>query len=258
MAIGSSIEWTEATWNPVAGCTILSPGCTNCYAMRMARRLEAMGQEKYVGTTRMSGGRAKWNGVIRLDRATLDLPLSWKKGRMIFVNSMSDLFHEDVPFEYIEEVFAIMAKATQHTFQLLTKRAARLADLSPKLSWPSNVWMGVSVESEEYLHRVAALKQTAAQVKFLSLEPLLGPLYGLELEGIDWVIAGGESGPGARPVEATWIRDIRDNCLNVGVAFHFKQWGGVNKKSTGRTLDGRTWDAFPVTKEPNILQPSLL
>jgi protein gp37 len=252
MAIGSSIEWTEATWNPVAGCTILSPGCTNCYAMRMARRLEAMGQDKYAGTTRLSGGRPKWNGVIKLDRSALKLPLQWKKGRMIFVNSMSDLFHEDIPFEYVRDVFATMAKASQHTFQVLTKRHERLAELSPRISWPSNVWMGVSVESAEYLSRVSALRESGAQVKFLSLEPLLGPLRELELDAIDWVIAGGESGPGARPVEATWIRDIRDRCLDAGVAFHFKQWGGVNKKSTGRMLDGRTWDAFPVPRAGHV------
>lgn len=258
MAIGSSIEWTEATWNPVAGCTILSPGCTNCYAMRMAHRLEAMGQEKYSGTTRISGGRPKWNGVVHIDRSSLTLPLQWKKGRMIFVNSMSDLFHEDVPFEFVVEVFETMAKASQHTFQVLTKRAERLAELSPKLSWPPNVWMGVSVESETYLDRVSLLRGASAQVKFLSLEPLLGPLYSLDLRGIDWVIAGGESGPGARPVDAAWIRDIRDNCLNSGVAFHFKQWGGVNKKSAGRTLDGRTWDAFPSRRSGPLSEQAAL
>ncbi len=245
MATNSAIEWTEATWNPVAGCTIISPGCTNCYAMRMAKRLEAMGQPKYAGTTRMSAGRAKWNGIVRLDEASLALPGTWKTGRMIFVNSMSDLFHESVPIEFITRVFATMEEASHHTFQILTKRAERLEELSNFLHWPSNVWMGVSVENADYQYRIDHLRRTGAKTKFLSLEPLLGPLKNLNLQGIDWAIVGGESGPQARAISVEWVRSIRDQCIAAGVAFHFKQWGGVNKKKTGRTLDNRTWDEFP-------------
>jgi protein gp37 len=245
MATNSSIEWTEATWNPVAGCTVFSPGCTNCYAMRLARRLEAMGQPKYAGTTRLSGGRAKWNGIVRVDEESLKLPASWKTGRMIFVNSMSDLFHEKVPFGFIKRVFAAMRETPQHTYQVLTKRAERLAELSSRLEWPANVWMGVSVESRDYVPRIDNLRLSGAKVKFLSLEPLLGPLDRLILDEIDWVITGGESGPGARQMDPRWVRSIRDQCVNAGVAFHFKQWGGPNKKKTGRSLDGRTWDELP-------------
>ena len=245
MATNSAIEWTEATWNPVAGCSIVSPGCTNCYAMRMARRLEFMGQEKYSGITRMSGGRPKWNGKVRLDRSSLGIPLKWKTGRLIFVNSMSDLFHDDVPFEFINEVFAVMLTASQHTFQILTKRAERLEELSSKLYWPKNVWMGVSVESDEYQYRISHLGKTDAITKFLSLEPLLGPIQFDDLSNVDWAIVGGESGPGARAIDPAWARSIRDQCNSAGVAFHFKQWGGVNKKQSGRTLDGRTWDELP-------------
>jgi protein gp37 len=246
MANNSAIEWTEATWNPVAGCTIISPGCTNCYAMRMASRLQAMGQSKYTGTTRITGGRAKWNGKINLDRKSLDLPKQWKTGRTIFVNSMSDLFHDGIPLEFIKEVFATMVATPQHTFQLLTKRAERAEALSPHLPWPRNVWLGVSVENADYQWRIDHLRRASAFVKFLSLEPLLGPLEHLDLRGIDWAIAGGESGPKSRPVNIEWIRSIRDQCTNAKVAFHFKQWGGTNKKQTGRVLDGRTWDEFPV------------
>lgn len=245
MATNSSIEWTEATWNPVAGCTVISPGCTNCYAMRLARRLEAMGQSKYAGTTQMSGGRPKWNGTMRLDTKSLELPVHWKTGRRIFVNSMSDLFHESVPITFIHHVFETMIATPQHTYQILTKRADRLEELSSDLNWPKYVWMGVSVESADYAFRIEHLRRTGATVKFLSLEPLLGPLEGLNLTGIDWVIAGGESGPGARQMDADWVRSIRDQCKFSSVAFHFKQWGGVNKKKAGRTLDGRTWDEFP-------------
>ena len=247
MANNSSIEWTEATWNPVVGCTIVSPGCTNCYAMRMARRLEAMGQPKYAGTTRISGGRPKWNGTIRIDENSLGLPATWKTGRMIFVNSMSDLFHEDVPPAFTRRVFETMVSTPQHTYQILTKRAEILEEVSSRLTWPENVWMGVSVENADYAWRINHLRLTKAKVKFLSLEPLLGPLKDMDLRDIDWVIAGGESGPGARPMDADWARSIRDQCSAAGVAFHFKQWGGVNKKKTGRTLDGRTWDNFPET-----------
>lgn len=247
MATSSSIEWTEATWNPVAGCTIVSPGCTNCYAMRMAARLEKMGQPKYDGLTRKSGGRPKWNGLVHLDYASLDLPRSWSRGRFIFVNSMSDLFHEDVPLDFIQRIFTTMRETPQHTYQVLTKRGDRLSELSASLDWPDNVWMGVSVESHDYIDRIDHLRSSGAVVKFLSLEPLLGPLEALNLLGINWVIAGGESGPGARPMHADWVRSIRDQCESANVAFHFKQWGGVNKKRTGRTLDNRTWDEMPAT-----------
>lgn len=245
MATNSSIEWTEATWNPVVGCNVISPGCTNCYAMRMARRLEAMGQPKYIGTTRMSGGRPKWNGVIRVDKDSLKLPATWRAGRMIFVNSMSDLFHDEVPLDFVQQVFQAMTSTPQHTYQILTKRAERLEELAPKLDWPHNVWMGVSVENADYLYRIDHLRRTKAAIKFLSLEPLLGPLEAMNLMGVDWVIAGGESGPSARPMDPSWVRSIRDQCMSAEVAFHFKQWGGVNKKKTGRTLDGQTWDEFP-------------
>lgn len=249
MGLGSNIEWTEATWNPVAGCTLVSPGCTNCYAMRMARRLEAMGQAKYKGTTRISGGRAKWTGKIVLDERSLALPTKWKKGRRIFVNSMSDLFHEKIPLHFVQEVFAVMRSTPQHTFQILTKRSERLRDVASKIEWPSNVWMGVSVESQNYWARVDDLRSTPARTRFLSLEPLVGPLQIDNLSGIDWVIAGGESGPNARPMSADWVREIRDACLAQNVPFHFKQWGGVNKKSFGRVLDGRTWDQFPEARK---------
>lgn len=248
MATNSTIEWTEATWNPVGGCTIISPGCTNCYAMRLASRLEKMGQAKYAGTTRVSGGRAKWNGKIVLDRKALELPRKWKTSKIIFVNSMSDLFHDDVPLGFIHEVFGTMASTPQHTYQVLTKRAERVESLSSRLVWPGNIWLGVSVENEEFSWRIDCLRRTGAAVKFLSLEPLLGPLENLNLKNIDWAIAGGESGPGARPMSAEWVRSIRDQCNAANVAFHFKQWGGVNKKKAGRVLDGRTWDEFPASK----------
>lgn len=245
MANNSKIEWTEATWNPVAGCTILSPGCTNCYAMRLATRLAAMGQEKYQGITRKSGGRAKWNGRIKLDHSSLKLPQQWKRGRLIFVNSMSDLFHDDVPLKFIQRVFQTMNSTPQHTYQILTKRAERVQELSPQLTWTSNIWMGTSIENSDYSWRSDCLRRTHAAIKFLSLEPLLGPLDKLNLQGIDWVIVGGESGPGARAVQKSWVRSIREQCKSAGVAFHFKQWGGVNKKKAGRMLDGRTWDGRP-------------
>ena len=247
MGLASSIEWTEATWNPIAGCTVLSPGCTNCYAMRMAHRLALMGQDKYRATTRVSGGRAKWTGKIVLDERSVALPRTWAKGRFVFVNSMSDLFHDAVPLDFIQRIFGVMEETPQHTYQILTKRAERLSKLSAKLRWPRNVWMGVSVESQKYWSRVEHLRQTGAQVRFLSLEPLLGPISTLELDNIQWVIAGGESGPNARPMLPDWVRSIRDACIAQGVAFHFKQWGGVNKKATGRVLDKRTWDDMPTT-----------
>jgi protein gp37 len=216
--------------------------------MRLAARLAVIGQEKYIGTTRKSGGKHKWNGVVRIDEKSLSLPMSWKKGRLIFVNSMSDLFHEKVPVEFIKRVFATMNATRQHTYQILTKRGERLEDLSPQLNWAPNIWMGVSVENNAYLNRIKHLVRSDAHVKFLSLEPLLGPLERLNLTNIDWVIAGGESGPGARAMEAAWVRSIRDQCGRAGVAFHFKQWGGVNKKKAGRVLDGKMWDQWPNRK----------
>jgi len=234
MAQGSGIEWTEATWNPVTGCTKVSPGCKHCYAERMARRLQAMGQANYA------------NGFeLTLQPHMLELPLRWKQPRTIFVNSMSDLFHSGVPLAYVHEVFDVMARAHWHRFQVLTKRAERLHELSPRLPWPPNVWVGVSVESARYRSRIDHLRATGARVKFLSLEPLLGPLSGLDLQGIDWVIVGGESGPGARPMDPAWAIDLRNQCRRARVPFFFKQWGGTNKKRTGRTLEGRIWDEMP-------------
>jgi len=234
MASKSKIEWTETTWNPVTGCTKISLGCKNCYAERMAKRLRAMGQKNYI------------NGfqVTHHEHALLK-PLSWKKPQTVFVNSMSDLFHDNVPFTFIQNTFDTMWRADWHIFQILTKRSERLAEMSNQLHWPKNVWMGVSVENEQYSYRIDHLRRTPAVVRFLSIEPLLGPLPTLDLERIDWVIVGGESGPGARPMNAEWVMDIRDQCLNAGVPFFFKQWGGVRKKQTGRKLEGRTWDQFP-------------
>ena len=231
----SSIEWTESTWNPVTGCTKISAGCKNCYAERMAKRLHAMGQPNYRNGFRLT-----------LHEHAVKLPLGWRKPQVVFVNSMSDLFHRDVPLTFLKRVFAVMAQAVQHRFQVLTKRAERLSELAPTLAWPPNVWMGVSVENGDHRDRINHLRATPAAVKFLSLEPLLGPLPNLDLRGIDWVIVGGESGPRARPMDPTWARDLRDQCVAAGVAFFFKQWGGVWKSRTGRTLDGRTWDEMPV------------
>jgi len=237
MAINSGIEWTETTWNPVTGCTKISPGCKNCYAERMALRLQSMGQPNYR------------NGFkVTLHERMLPLPLMWRKPRMIFVNSMSDLFHKDVPTEFIEKTFAVMRKASWHTFQVLTKRSDRLREIEEKISIPKNVWLGVSVECEDYIYRIDDLRAVDAPVKFLSLEPLIGPLPGLDLDGIDWVIVGGESGPGARPMQEEWVTDIRDTCLASNVPFFFKQWGGIVKKRTGRVLEGRTWDQMPSLK----------
>lgn len=237
MAQQSSIEWTQATWNPVTGCTKVSPGCKFCYAERMAHRLQAMGQERYR------------NGFqVTLQDDLVELPLRWKTPRVIFVNSMSDLFHRDIPLEFIQRCFATMRKAAQHTFQILTKRPERVAEICDKLPWPENVWMGTSVENEDYVSRITALAEVPAKVRFLSVEPLLGPISNLPLAGIHWVIVGGESGPGARPMNIEWLREIRDQCVDVKVPFFFKQWGGVNKKRTGRILDGKTWNDMPTRK----------
>jgi len=234
MAGNSHIEWTDATWNPVTGCSKISPGCKNCYAERMAKRLKAMGQPNYVNGFR-----------VTVHPHMLDLPLAWRKPRRVFVNSMSDLFHEDVPLEFIRRVFAVMAKAHWHQYQLLTKRSARALELDRHLDWQPNIWFGVSIENAAYVHRIEDLRRTRARVRFLSLEPLLGPLPALDLNGIDWVIVGGESGPRARPMKVEWVRQIRDQCLEAGVPFFFKQWGGPFKSRTGRVLDGRTWDELP-------------
>jgi len=235
MAQGSGIEWTESTWNPVTGCTKISPGCKHCYAERMAERLQAMGQSNYR------------NGFeLTLQPHMLELPLRWRKPQTIFVNSMSDLFHKDVPIEYIERVFDVMRRAHWHRFQVLTKRADRLAELDARIDWAENIWMGASVESAKYRTRIDELRSTRALVKFLSLEPLLGPLPSLDLRGIDWVIVGGESGPKARPMNPEWVTDLRDQCRIARIPFFFKQWGGKNKKLAGRILDGRTWDEMPM------------
>lgn len=245
MALNSAIEWTESTWNPITGCDKISPGCKNCYAERMAMRLQAMGQRNYA------------NGFeLTLHPQALDLPLRWRKSQMIFVNSMSDLFHNDVPLEYIRRTFQVMRCAHWHRFQVLTKRAERLAELSSELEWPDNVWMGVSIESDRYCFRVDHLRQTAARIKFLSLEPLFGPLPSLDFSGIDWVIVGGESGPRARPMKEQWVLDIRSNCAKAGTPFFFKQWGGINKKAAGRMLRGRTYDEMPRI-EPALVHPLL-
>lgn len=234
MATNSTIEWTQSTWNPVTGCNKISPGCKHCYAERLAKRLKAMGQPNYR------------NGFkLTLQPRMLELPLSWKKPQTIFVNSMSDLFHKDVPLEYIQQVFDVMKRAHWHRFQVLTKRADRLAELNTRLDWAPNIWMGVSVESQKYVPRIAELQCTDATIKFLSLEPLLGPLTNLDLKQIDWVIVGGESGYGARPIKEDWVVEIRTQCRQFEVPFFFKQWGGVNKKKTGRLLEGRTWDEMP-------------
>ena len=235
MAINSSIEWTESTWNPITGCTKVSIGCKNCYAERMSKRLQAMGQPNYV------------NGFkLALHEKTLELPLNWKRPQTIFVNSMSDLFHEDVPTNFILQVFDVMRQAWWHRYQILTKRSDRLLELDPYLTWESHIWMGVTVENKDHIFRIDHLRQTHSLVKFLSLEPLLGPLHRLNLKGIDWVIVGGESGHQARPMDAPWVVDIRNQCQRTKVPFFFKQWGGLNRKKTGRKLEGRTWDEIPV------------
>lgn len=235
MSTQSRIEWTESTWNPLTGCTKISPGCKHCYAERMSKRLKAMGQPNYV------------NGFkLTMHEHVLEKPLEWKTPQVIFVNSMSDLFHKDVPLEFVQRTFDVMKRAHWHHFQVLTKRSERLLELSPHLEWAENIWMGVSVENADYTFRIDELRKTSAKIKFLSVEPLLGPLPKLNLKGIDWVIVGGESGPGARPLEKDWVTDVRDQCTKAIVPFFFKQWGGVHKKKAGRELEGRTWDEMPI------------
>lgn len=234
MALSSSIEWTESTWNPLTGCTKISSGCINCYAERLARRLQAMGNPNYQ------------NGFnIAIHEDSLEIPLKWKKPQTIFVNSMSDLFHEDVPDDFIFRVFKVMRRADWHHFQILTKRAERLTDISSKLPWAPNIWMGVSVENSDNLFRIEYLRNTGAYLKFISFEPLLGPVPDLNLDSIDWVIVGGESGPKARAIKKSWILEIQECCDSNRVPFFFKQWGGFNKKKAGRLLEGRIWDQRP-------------
>lgn len=234
----SSIEWTEMTWNPVTGCTKVSAGCKFCYAEVMSKRLKAMGVEKY-----------KDGFKLRMHEDALNIPYTWKKQKVVFVNSMSDLFHKDVPLEFIQKVFKVMNENGQHTFQVLTKRADRLLELHTQLNWTHNIWMGVSVEDLRVMSRVDLLRQTNARTKFLSCEPLIGPLHDLNLQNIDWVIVGGESGRKARPMDADWVLDIMDQCSAANVAFFFKQWGGTNKKKTGRILNGKTYDEMPFNVE---------
>lgn len=240
----SAIEWTEATWNPTTGCDQTSPGCDHCYALTLAKRLKAMGVEKYQidGDPRTSGP----GFGLTLHQDALDSPRRWRQPRLVFVNSMSDLFHKEVPIAFIRDVFDVMGDTPQHTYQLLTKRSRRLRQFAPHLEWPDNLWMGVSVESARYNFRIDHLREVPAAVRFVSAEPLLGPLGEVDFSGIDWVIAGGESGPNARPMDISWGRDLRDRCVRDGVRFFFKQWGGRTSKSGGRLLDGRTWDDMPV------------
>ncbi len=234
MAEHTTIEWTDATWNPVRGCTKISPGCKNCYAERFAERFRGV-----------KGHPFEQGFDLRLVPAKIGEPLRWRTPQRIFVNSMSDLFHNEVPLEYIKDVFDVMNRADWHQYQVLTKRAERLEELSRELRWAPNIWMGVSVENRDYLWRIDHLRRTKAHIKFLSIEPLIGPLGKINLRGIDWVITGGESGPRARPMDAAWVRDVRDQCVRAGVSFFFKQWGGVQKKRHGRELEGRTWDEMP-------------
>jgi len=238
MALKSAIEWTETTWNPVTGCTKVSEGCENCYAERFAIRLQGMGVPKYK------------NGFkLTIHPEALQEPLHWRKPRLVFVCSMSDLFHPDVPTNFIRKLFEIMSNLEQHTFQVLTKRPKRMKELSKFLFWTRNIWVGTTVENDKYYHRIYNLVEVPAKVRFISAEPLLGPLHNLPLKGINWVIVGGESGPGARYISPAWVREIRDRCVDSGVAFFFKQWGGVNKKRNGRVLDNKIWNEYPKVQE---------
>jgi protein gp37 len=246
MADRSAIEWTEATWNPVTGCDKISAGCDNCYALALSKRLKAMGVEKYQndGDPRTSGP----GFGVTVHPAALEQPKRWRSPRVVFVNSMSDLFHAKVPVSFVEDVFDVMRETPQHTYQVLTKRAIRARRLADRLDWPDNMWLGVSVENSQYFSRVDELREIPAAVRFLSCEPLLGSLEGIDLDGMGWVIAGGESGPNYRPMELSWARGIRDDCTQAKVPFFFKQWGGRTPKLLGRELDGRTWDEYPVAR----------
>jgi len=234
MSNSSKIEWTKASWNPVTGCSRVSPGCAHCYAERMAHRLQRIGQEKYK------------NGFkVTLHEDTLSLPLSWKKPRQIFVNSMGDLFHKDVPIDFIRKVFATMERADWHIYQLLTKRSERMLSLAPKLRWPENLWMGVTCESADYVYRMHQLQEIPSPIRFVSMEPLLGPIKTFPVKKIDWIILGGESGPGARPMDKKWVIEIKDRCDKYNIPFFFKQWGGVRRKDSGCLLDGKLYQAMP-------------
>ncbi len=250
----SAIEWTDATWNPVAGCSVMSAGCTNCYAMQMARRLESMGVEKYRGLTRKSGSKTVWKGIVHEDHGSLDIPVRWKKPRKIFVNSMSDLFHPSVSTEFISGVWSVMEQTPRHSYQILTKRPDRMVELSVsgQLSKLPNVWLGTSVENESVVERIDELRKVPAAIRFISFEPLIGPVGFVDLTGVDWAIVGGESGPGARPVREEWIDEIHDACRRLNTKFFFKQWGAWgkdnkrrSKKLNGRTYRGQTWDEMP-------------
>jgi protein gp37 len=248
----SDIEWTEASWNPIAGCKIISPGCTNCYAMRMAARLQAMGMAKYAGTTRKSGKRHVWTGRVNFDKHALDVPLTWRKPQRIFVNSMSDLFQENADEKFIRQVWRVMERAHWHSFQILTKRPERMLDVLSGLEFPTlaNVWLGTSVEHEDYIERIDILRRVPAHIRFISFEPLLGPIVDPDLQGIHWAIVGGESGPGARSMEVWWVEELHRACERQRVAFFFKQWGGPRKKRTGRLFKNRTWDDYPLISAP--------
>lgn len=249
MAGLSDIEWTDATWNPVTGCRILSAGCSNCYAMRMAARLQAMGHPSYLETTRKSGNRYVWTGKTHLLEHTLNIPLKWKKPRLVFVNSMSDLFQDSIPFEYVEQVWRIMEKAQTHTFQILTKQPERMALFLDQRNKPAlkNVWLGTSVENQRVVHRIKDLKRCNAAVRFISFEPLIDSIGAVNLSDIHWAIVGGESGPRSRPLNTKWVDEIFTQCETYNVHFFFKQWGGINKKRNGRIFKGRTWDEMPKT-----------
>lgn len=248
MAGLSEIEWTDVTWNPVAGCSIASAGCSNCYAMRMAARLQAMGHKKYQGTTRKSGNQYVWTGQVNIDELSLSAPLEWRKGRRIFVNSMSDLFHADVPTWFIKEVWKVMLACPQHHFQILTKRPERMASLfaDEELELLKNVWIGTSVESRDVIDRIDELAKINGMTLFVSFEPLIGPVGDVDLTGIHWAIVGGESGPRSRPIDPAWVDELHTMCRRDDVAFFFKQWGGRNKKVSGRKLYGTTFDEFPL------------
>ena len=249
MAGQSDIEWTDATWNPISGCLMISPGCTNCYAMRMAARLQAMEHPSYLGVVRKSGKRPVWTGKLHFNDAALEIPLRWRQPRRVFVNSMSDLFQDGVSAEFIKKIWSVMEQAHWHSFQILTKRPDNMHDVIKRSKLPilRNVWLGTSVESSNYVDRIKVLRTIPAAVRFVSFEPLLGAVGQPSLKGIHWAIVGGESGPGARPLDADWVTAIQENCQKHGTAFFFKQWGGVNKKKSGRVLNGRTWSEYPAS-----------
>lgn len=255
MAGLSDIEWTDATWNPIAGCAMVSPGCTNCYAMRMAARLQSMGHAAYTGVTRRSGKGPVWTGRVNINESALATPLTWRKPRKIFVNSMSDLFQDGVPMDLVSNVWDVMEEAHWHVFQILTKRPDNMFKVIKEATLRTlpNVWLGTSVESSKLKTRIGLLQQVPATVRFISFEPLIGRVGSVNLDDIHWAIVGGESGPRARPMEKVWVEELRMQCKDQGVAFFFKQWGGANKKSAGRVYRGRTWDDFPVALKADLL-----